>query len=90
MSTHEQQNTLPRGVRELAAETGLVGPFASWAAILIEPTQKFSWIAEDAHSALEAQNHLARVGLTDVIGYALGGTRIKVGHRGDPSSHLAV
>lgn len=52
-------------------QIGLVGPFASWAAILIKPTQKILLIAEDAHRALEAQNRLARVGLTDVIGYAL-------------------
>jgi rhodanese-related sulfurtransferase len=52
-------------------QIGLVGPFASWAAILIKPTQRILLIAEDANRAFEAQNRLARVGLTDVIGYAL-------------------
>jgi rhodanese-related sulfurtransferase len=52
-------------------QIGLVGPFASWAAILIKPTQRILLIAEDANCALEAHNRLARVGLRDVIGYAL-------------------
>jgi len=52
-------------------QIGLVGPFASWAAILIKPTQRILLIAEDANRAFEAQNRLARVGLRDVIGYAL-------------------
>jgi rhodanese-related sulfurtransferase len=54
-----------------AMQIGLIGPFASWAAILIKPTQRILLIAEDANRALEAQNRLARVGLRDVIGYAL-------------------
>ncbi len=52
-------------------QIGLVGPFASWAAILIKPTQRILLIAEDANRAFEAQNRLARVGLRDVTGYAL-------------------
>lgn len=52
-------------------QIGLVGPFASWAAILIRPTQRILLIAEDRNRAFEAENRLARVGLTDVIGYAL-------------------
>jgi rhodanese-related sulfurtransferase len=52
-------------------QIGLVGPFASWAAILIKPTQRILLVAEDANRAFEAQNRLARVGLRDVIGYAL-------------------
>jgi rhodanese-related sulfurtransferase len=52
-------------------QIGLVGPFASWAAILIKPKQRILLIAEDANRAFEAQNRLARVGLRDVIGYAL-------------------
>lgn len=55
---------------EGAMQIGLAGPFASWAAILIKPTQKIILIAEDRNRALEAQNRLARVGLRDVIGYA--------------------
>jgi rhodanese-related sulfurtransferase len=52
-------------------QIGLIGPFASWAAILIKPTQRILLIAEDADRAFEAQNRLARVGLTDLIGYAV-------------------
>lgn len=52
-------------------QIGLMGPFASWAAILIRPTQQLLIIAEDSNSAYEAQNRLARVGLQNVIGYAL-------------------
>jgi rhodanese-related sulfurtransferase len=54
-----------------ALQIGLVGPFASWAAILIKPTQRILLIAEDASHALEAHHRLARVGLRDVIGYGL-------------------
>ena len=54
-----------------AVQIGLVGPFASWAAILIKPTQRILLIAEDVNRAFEAQYRLARVGLRDVIGYAL-------------------
>ena len=54
-----------------ALQIGLVGPFASWAAILIKPTQRILLIAEDASRALEAHHRLARVGLRDVIGYGL-------------------
>jgi rhodanese-related sulfurtransferase len=54
-----------------AVQIGLVGPFASWAAILIKPTQRILLVAEDANRALEAHNRLARVGFKDVIGYAL-------------------
>jgi rhodanese-related sulfurtransferase len=52
-------------------QIGLMGPFASWAAILIKPTQELLLIAEDANCAHEAQIRLARVGLRNVIGYAL-------------------
>jgi rhodanese-related sulfurtransferase len=52
-------------------QIGLVGPFASWAAILIKPTQRVLLVAEDRNRAFEAHNRLARVGLRDVIGYAL-------------------
>jgi hydroxyacylglutathione hydrolase len=55
---------------EGALQIGLIGPFASWAAILIKPTQKIILIAEDRNRALEAQSRLARVGFNDVIGYA--------------------
>lgn len=52
-------------------QIGLVGPFASWAAILIKPTQRVLLVAEDRNRAFEAHNRLARVGLRDVIGYSL-------------------
>src|ERR1700727_2395774 len=54
-----------------AVQIGLVGPFASWAAILVKPTQRILLIAEDVNRAFEAQYRLARVGLRDVIGNAL-------------------
>jgi rhodanese-related sulfurtransferase len=54
-----------------AMQIGLTGPFASWAAILIEPAQKLLVVAEDAISAQEARTRLARVGLNHVVGFAL-------------------
>jgi rhodanese-related sulfurtransferase len=67
-----------RGVEQFASchivgavQIGLVGPFASWAAILFKPTQRILLVAENASCALEAHHRLARVGLRDVIGYAL-------------------
>jgi rhodanese-related sulfurtransferase len=54
-----------------AIQIGLVGSFASWAAILIEPDQKLVLVAEDEPSAEEAHTRLARVGLEGVIGYSL-------------------
>jgi rhodanese-related sulfurtransferase len=54
-----------------AMQLGLRGPFASWAAILLEPTQKLLLIADDATSAQEARVRLARVGLPHVVGFAL-------------------
>ncbi len=54
-----------------AMQIGLMGPFAGWAAVLIKPTQKILLIVEEPDRAHEAQNRLARVGLRNVIGYAL-------------------
>jgi rhodanese-related sulfurtransferase len=54
-----------------AIQISLAGPFASWAAILVEPGQRLVLIAEDEQSAEEARIRLARVGLEDVIGYSL-------------------
>jgi rhodanese-related sulfurtransferase len=51
-------------------QIGLGGPFASWSAILIKPTQRILLVAEDRNRAFEAHSRLARVGLRDVIGYA--------------------
>jgi rhodanese-related sulfurtransferase len=54
-----------------AMQLGLMGPFASWAAILIEPTQKLLLVAEDEPSVQEARVRLARVGLEHVGGFTL-------------------
>ena len=54
-----------------AMQLGLRGPFASWAAILIAPTQRLLIVAEDVASAQEAQIRLARVGLEHVAGFTL-------------------
>lgn len=52
-------------------QIGLMGSFASWAAILIGPAQRILLVAESANSAQEAHSRLARVGLENVVGYAL-------------------
>jgi rhodanese-related sulfurtransferase len=52
-------------------QLGLMGPFASWAAILIAPTQRLLMVAEDEASAQEAQIRLARVGLEHIAGFTL-------------------
>jgi rhodanese-related sulfurtransferase len=52
-------------------QIGLMGPFASWAAILIRPSQKILLVAENANSAQEAHSRLARVGFENVVGYSL-------------------
>jgi rhodanese-related sulfurtransferase len=54
-----------------AMQLGLIGPFASWAAILIEPAQKLLLVTEDEPSAQEARVRLARVGLERVTGFTL-------------------
>jgi rhodanese-related sulfurtransferase len=67
-----------RPAREFAAthiqgsiQIGLVGPFSSWAAMLLKPDQKLAIIAENVESAEEARIRLARVGFKRVIGYSL-------------------
>jgi rhodanese-related sulfurtransferase len=52
-------------------QIGLSGPFASWAAMLIQPPSKLLLIAEDVSSVHEAIARLARVGIENVIGYSL-------------------
>jgi rhodanese-related sulfurtransferase len=52
-------------------QVGLMGSFASWAAILIQPSQKILLVVGNANSAQEAHSRLARVGLEHVIGYAV-------------------
>jgi rhodanese-related sulfurtransferase len=54
-----------------AMQIGLAGPFASWAALLIDPTQNLILAAEDSTSAHEAESRLSRVGLCQVVGYTL-------------------
>ena len=53
-------------------QIGLKGPFASWAAILIRPSQRILLVAENAGCAQEARTRLARVGVENVAGYVLG------------------
>jgi rhodanese-related sulfurtransferase len=52
-------------------QIGLMGSFASWAAILIRSSQRILLVAENANCAQEAHSRLARVGLTNVVGYTL-------------------
>jgi len=52
-------------------QISLMGHFAAWAAILINPGQKLVLIAEDEKHAHEAQNRLARVGVQLILGYSL-------------------
>jgi hypothetical protein len=52
-------------------QISLMGNFASWAAIIINPAQKVLLIAKDARDAQEFRNRLARVGLGRVLGYPL-------------------
>ena len=52
-------------------QIGLLGSFAGWAAILIRSSQKILLVAGDANCAQEAHSRLARVGLENVVGYAL-------------------
>jgi rhodanese-related sulfurtransferase len=54
-----------------ALQIGLMGSFASWAAVLIKASQKLLLVVEDVSRAQEAQSRLARVGLEKVIGYTL-------------------
>jgi rhodanese-related sulfurtransferase len=50
---------------------GLMGPFSSWAAVLIEPTRELLLVAESVNAAEEARSRLARVGLKHVRGFVL-------------------
>jgi len=81
-------------------QIGLVGPFASWAAMLVKPDQKLAIVAADEQSAEETYVRLARVGFDRVIGYSLANeTRwreenldlasIRISHIGDVKPALA-
>ena len=50
-------------------QIGLMGPFASWAAILVRPSQRILLVAENANCAQEAHSRLTRVGFAHVAGY---------------------
>lgn len=52
-------------------QIGLMGSFASWAAILIGASQRILLVAKNANCAQEAHCRLARVGLENVAGYTL-------------------
>lgn len=54
-----------------AMQIGLMGSFASWAAILIGPSQRILLVVENANYAQEAHSRLARIGLGNVVGYTL-------------------
>jgi rhodanese-related sulfurtransferase len=54
-----------------ALQLGLMGPFASWAALLIAPTQRLLIVAQDHGSAQEAKIRLVRVGLEHIAGFTL-------------------
>jgi rhodanese-related sulfurtransferase len=52
-------------------QIGLMGSFASWAAMLIGPSQRILLVTENANSAQEAHSRLVRVGLENVVGYTV-------------------
>jgi rhodanese-related sulfurtransferase len=54
-----------------AMQLGLMGPFASWAAILISPVQRLLIVAENETSVQEARTRLSRVGIEHIGGFAL-------------------
>lgn len=51
----------------------LMGNFAGWAAIIIDPAQRLLLITENHKRAIETQNRLSRIGLKHIVGYALAG-----------------
>jgi rhodanese-related sulfurtransferase len=52
-------------------QIGLMGSFASWAAILIGSSERILLVVENANCAQEAHSRLARVGLENVVGYTV-------------------
>lgn len=54
-----------------SVQLGLMGPFASWAALLIDPTRELLLVAQSVTAAEEATSRLARVGLKHVLGFVL-------------------
>jgi rhodanese-related sulfurtransferase len=52
-------------------QIGLMGSFASWAAILIGSSERILLVVENANCAQEAHSRLARVALENVVGYTV-------------------
>lgn len=52
-------------------QISLLGHFAAWAAMLLDPATQLVLIAEDERHAREAYERLMRVGIAHVIGYSL-------------------
>jgi rhodanese-related sulfurtransferase len=52
-------------------QISLLGHFAAWAAMLLDPATQLVLIAEDERHAREAHERLMRVGIARVIGYSL-------------------
>jgi rhodanese-related sulfurtransferase len=52
-------------------QISLLGHFAAWAAMLLDPATQLVLIAEDGRHAREAHERLMRVGIARVIGYSL-------------------
>jgi rhodanese-related sulfurtransferase len=52
-------------------QISLLGHFAAWAAMLLDPATQLVLIAEDERHAREAYERLMRVGIVHVIGYNL-------------------
>ena len=52
-------------------QISLMGNFASWAAMILDPSQKLLLIAEDLKGAREAHTRLIRVGLKHIFGYSV-------------------
>lgn len=56
-------------------QIGLMGSFASWAAILIGSSERILLVVENANCAQEAHSRLVRVGLENVVGYTVANKR---------------
>ena len=67
-------------------QLGLLGPFASWAAILIDSGQALILVVESVTTAEEARGRLARVGFKDVLGFVLADKKHWENHGLTPAS----
>lgn len=56
-------------------QISLLGHFASWATMLLDPSKRLVLVSEDGKSAYEANNRLARVRLGGVTGYSIANKR---------------